>query len=375
MAERVHIPERIHRHPAVWWSRVKDRWPFAVWLLAIVAAVFLFFHGGQFGGMSGVVQVVREDVGPLETARLKAIHVTVGQRVKKGDALATMDTTILDTEMAIEKLQIERQFALAVSRGESDLRDLQIRQAESGGELEVLNTEVTRLDELLAKHLIDAQTVANLRARQQALTRAMEFYPEMIKTLEGDLGRMRARQGAIYASLTSDTNIVSELPGELRTEIEAGRNRLGLLDLRRDAYVLRAGADGTVSEFFHEPGDVISAGMPIMTVVIDSVAQVVGFLPEANARDVSVGTIAYLKSTSGRGVIVAAKVAALLPDIATLPTRVSPFPSQVYRGRRVVLVPTEPNDFLPGESVSIELQQPWLSSFFAPRGAKAEGGM
>jgi multidrug resistance efflux pump len=374
MAERVHIPERIHRHPAVWWSRVKDRWPFAVWLLAIVAAVFLYFHGGQFGGMSGVVQVVHENVGPLETARLKTVEVVVGQRVKKGDALATMDTTILDTEMAIEKLQIERQFALAVSRAESDLRDLQIRKAESGGELEVLNTEVTRLEDLLAQHLIDAQTVALLRARQQALTRAMEVYPGMIKSLEDDLARVRARQGEIYAQLDSGTNLVAELPGELRNEVEAGRNRLGLLELRREAYVLRAGADGTVSELLHEPGDVVSAGMPIMVVVIDSAPQVVGFLPEANARDISVGMTAYLRSTSGRGAIVRARIAALLPDIATLPTRVSPFPTQVYRGRRVVLVPTDPNDFLPGESVSIELQQPWFSNFFAPLGVKAEGG-
>jgi HlyD family secretion protein len=374
MSERVHIPERIHRHPAVWWSRMKNRWPFAVWLLAIVAAVFLYFHGGQFGGMSGVVQVVRENVAPLETARVKTIAVVVGQRVKKGDVLATMDTTILDAEMAVERLQVERQFALAVSRAESDLRDLQIRQAESAGELEVLNAEVARLDELLSKHLIDAQTVARLRARQQALTRSMEFYPGMVINLERDLARMSARQGAITAQLDSDTNIVAELPEGLRTEVDVSRNRLGLLDLRREAYVLRAGADGIVSELVREPGNVVSAGTPIMTVVVDAVRQVVGFLPEANARDISVGMIAYLRSTSGRGAIVQARITALLPDIAALPTRVSPFPTQVYRGRRVVLVPTEPDDFLPGESVSIELQTPWLSRWFAPFGAKTAGG-
>ena len=374
MTERIHIPERIHRHPAVWWSRVKNRWPFAVWLLAIVAAVFLYFHGGQFGGMSGVVQVVREEVAPLETARLKEIRVAIGQRVRKGDVLAVMDATILDTEMAVEKLQIERQFAAAVSRAESDLRDLTLRQAESEGELDVLNTEVARLDELLAQHLIDAQTVARLRARQQALMRSRDFFPDMIKRLESDRVRMQTRQGEIVTQLGSDTNETAGLPDDVRSELEAGKTRLGLLDFRREAYVLRAGSDGIVSELFHTPGSVVPAGIPIMTLVIDSARQIVGYLPEANARDISVGMIAYLKSTSGRGAVVQARVSALLPDIATLPTRVSPFPTQVYRGRRVVLVPTETDDFLPGESVSIELQTPWLSRLFAPFGVKTAGG-
>jgi multidrug resistance efflux pump len=374
MSERIHIPERIHRHPAVWWSRVKNYWPLAVWLLAIVAAIFLYFHGGQFGGMSGVVQVVREEVAPLETTRLKTINVTIGQRVRKGDVLAVMDATILDTEMAVEKLQIERQFALAVSRTESDLRDLRIRQAESEGELDVLNTEVARLDELLAQRLIDAQTVARLRARQQALARSRDFYPDMVKSLESGLIKMQTRQGEIVVQLGSDTNGAAGLPEDVRSELEAGKTRLGLLDFRREAYVLRAEADGVVSELFYAPGSVVQAGLPIMTLVVDSVQQVVGYLPEANARDISVGTIVYLKSTSGRGAVVQAKVTALLPDIATLPNRVSPFPTQVYRGRRVVLEPAEPNDFLPGESVSIELQTPWLSRLFAPLGAKTAGG-
>jgi multidrug resistance efflux pump len=334
----------------------------------------MYFHGGQFGGMSGVVQVVREEVAPLETARLKAIHVAVGQRVRKGDVLAVMDSTIVDTETAVEKLQIERQFAMAVSRAESNLRDLKIRQAESEGELDVLNTEVARLDELLAQHLIDAQTVARLRARQQALTRSRDFYPDMIKRLEDELARMQTRQGEVVAQLGSDTNDAAGLPEDVRSELEAGKTRLGLLDFRRESYVLRAGSDGIVSELFYAPGSVVPAGLPIMTLVIDSARQVVGYLPEANARHLSVGMTVYLKSVSGQGAVVRARVTALLPDIATLPTRVSPFPTQVYRGRRVILVPTGANDFLPGESVSIELQTPWLSSLLASLGAKTDGG-
>ena len=356
MAERIHIPERLHRHPAVWWSRVKDRWPAAVWLLAIVAGVFLYFHGGQFGGMSGVVEAVREEIAPLENARLKTVDVAMGQRVRKGDVLATLDMTMLETQIALDKLQVE----IAVSRAETDLRDMKIREAEAAGELEVLNTEVARLDEMLAQHLIDAETVSRLRARQQALSRSMDFYPDTIKTIEEELSRLREWQARVNSQFNKET-------GDLGMEAAGEETKKG------EVSVLRANSDGVVSEIYYHPGSVVPAGMPIMTVVKSGPQQVIGFLSEINARSISLGMTAYLKSMTGQGPVVRARVTALLPDIATLPNRVSPFPTQTYRGRRVILEPVEPGNFLPGESVSIELQRPWLSRLFAPFGAAPEG--
>ena len=357
MSGRVHIPERIHRHPAVWWNRVKNRWPAAVWLLAIVVAVFFYFHGGQFGGMSGVVEAVREEIAPLENARLKTIDVVMGQRVRKGDMLATLDMTMLETQIALDKLQVE----IAVSRAETDLRDLKIREAESAGELDVLNIEVARLDELLAQHLIDAETVSRLRARQQALTRSAIFYPNTIQAIEDELVRLREWQARVNAQFNKET-------GDLGMEAAGEETKKG------EVSFLRANSDGTISEIFYHPGSVVPAGMPIMSVVKDGPQQVIGFLSEINARSISLGMTAYLKSLSGQGPVVRARVIALLPDIATLPNRVSPFPTQTYRGRRVVLEPVEPSHFLPGESVSIELQRTWLSRLLALRGATAEGG-
>lgn len=357
-AERIHIPERIHRHPAVWWSRVKNQWPVVIWLAAIGAGLFFYNHGGQFGGMSGVVEAVREEIAPLENARLKTIEVTMGQRVKKGDVLATLDMTMLETQVALDKLQLE----IAVSRAETDLRDMRIRQAESAGELEVLNTEVARLDELLARRLIDAETVSRLRARQQALARSAEFYPDTIRKIEDELGRLREWQARVNAQFNKET-------GDLGLEAAGEETRKG------DISVLRALSDGTVSEIYYHPGSVVPAGLPILSVVKEGPQQVIGFLSEINARSVSVGMTAYLKSLSGEGVVVRARVIALLPDIATLPNRVSPFPEQTYRGRRVILQPVEPSHFLPGESVAIELKRPWLARWLASRGNTADGGL
>jgi len=95
----------IPKHPVVWWSRIKVRWPFFVWLAAIAAAAALFLHGGSAGSLSGVVEVFYEDISPLETARLKTLHVEEGQQIRKEHVLAEFDTSILEAEMEIYRLQ------------------------------------------------------------------------------------------------------------------------------------------------------------------------------------------------------------------------------------------------------------------------------
>ena len=355
MIDKVHIPEDIRRHPAVWKSRAKRCWPVCIWLGAIALGTVLYFHGGQFGGMSGTVEVIREEIAPLETARLLALKVQPGQHIKTGDAVAEMDASVLDAEMAVERLQMDRQFGEAVSRAEADLRDAKTRQAETKGELEVLDAEVKRMDVLLAKQLIDAQTVARTRARQKALTEAVAFYPETIRRLEEDLARTRQRLRELDAKMDGQR---AGAAGEGGPETD----RLGLLELRRQSYTLRSSTDGVVSRVNNEVGDVVQAGAAVVEVVADEVRRIIGFLPEYNARAVKEGMTAYVTRSTGGGAVVEARVVAMVPEIVALPTRVNPVPSQTLRGRRVLLVPTGPADFLPGEGVAIHFERPLLTA-------------
>ncbi len=370
MVDRVQIPEHIRGKPIVWWSRTKGRWPFVVWLLAILAAVFLYTQGGEFGGMSGTVEAVHEDIAPLETARLVALDAEPGQVVKPGDVVARMDASVLDAELAVERLQAERQFAAVVSRAATALQDARIRQASEAAEVEVLDAELRRLDGLLERGLVDAQAVAGIRARRQALVRAQEMYPELIEGLEEELRRSRAGLEAMRDEMGPSASKAAD------PELAASRERMGLLRLRREAYTLRARSGGIVTAVAGQPGNVVLAGMPVVTLVVVGPRRVIGYLPEAGAQLIREGQEAYISRTAGRQAAVRARVAAMMPEVAALPMRVSPFPNRTYRGRRVVLDILEPNDLLPGESVSIRLSRPWLtrlvSSLFAGNRAARE---
>ena len=360
----VRIPKEARRHPAVWVSRFKMRWPFFVWLLMIFVVFYLYYHGGRFSSMSGTVESLREQATPLETARLKAVHVIVGQEVRAGQLLAEMDTSILDAELVMEKLQEDRRFASAMADVETALQDTLIRQAEASGELGVLSSEIERLDDLLAKRLVDAQTVSRLRARQQSLSRALELYPGVIRNLEAELELAKRRRETVKAWFSADGNLV---PTDAQPESEKDPEliqQLGLLHLRRDSYKLTARSDGVVSRILFKPGDVVPNGDPVVTIVVKGAQEVLGFLPESNIRNVQIGATAYLSRTTGRGMVVPARVTALTPEIVALPNRANPFPGMNFRGRQVILTPLAENDFIPGEGVTIDLDKPALTINF-----------
>ena len=358
MQVSLRIPERIGRHPS-WWQRLPNRWPFWVWLAAGCLALALYFQGGRMGGVPGVVMSNRQTLAPIEAATLKAVYVQVGDQVRKGQLLAEMDSSLLDAEMMMERLQAQLQFAQAVSRAEQALYDARIRQAEAAGEMAVLQEEVARLQPLVARQLVDAQTLARAKSRLEALQRALELYPTLIESLEKEWAENKKRQKALESVLQDAGVEGSEWPSDVGAE--ALENRLNLLQRRRERYRMYADFDGEVSRIFHSPGETVLAGDPILVVVGLEIAGAEGFIPESTMADVRPGMPAYVATTARLGPSIQGRVVAVTPDVMALPGRANPLPQRTLRGRRLVVRFEEPSPFVPGESVIIQFDKPLIA--------------
>ncbi len=135
------------KHPRIFLSHLKIRTSFFVWLLAAIVGVVVYFHGGQFGGMTGSVLTTFDNAAPLEAGRLQEVYVRVGHPVTKGTAVAQMDSSLLEAEKAIFEAAAQ---ALA-------------------GELSAVADETKRLETLMARQLASEQDLFALRIKQKSL--------------------------------------------------------------------------------------------------------------------------------------------------------------------------------------------------------------
>jgi len=345
----------------VWWSRAKVYWPALVWMAALAAFVFMYVSSGPAATMTGVVDVVRESIAPLETARLSKIHVNVGDHVRTGDLVASLDTSIVDsellfnrTQLVMDGLQIERQFTSAVVDAERDLQTATFGRTTLEVELKAVEDEMRQLEMRLAKRLINEETLSPWRVRKLTLQRELSQYPERVRLLERQLDSARVLRDRMqsYFDRPEGSERGAEIEA-LQLSPKARRDSIDILKMRRENYFLRARQDGVVSRIGKEPGEVVQAGEAVLSLVVTGGQRIIAFVPEAHAHSASIGSDVVISRSNGQPRKVRGTVLAMGPEIQTLPSGLGSAPGRAVRGRRIVLRPHEHDVFLPGESVSI----------------------
>jgi HlyD family secretion protein len=364
------------------WSRLSIRWPFLVWLAAAIGAAFMFFYGAHTGGMMGFVEIIEHPIAAVEIGRVADLKVQVGQPVRAGELVARLDTSAVDAEIAAEDalkaeaavsvpsqdqvaLQLERQFGVALATAQAALDDQRIRQAQDAAEAKVLKAELDRLEGLLQQRLIEASVAAQLRARQAALVDALALY-------ETTLPRLEARVAEVLRQQEEARTALRPAAGGAGTNflVRAQDERMRSLTARRDQCLLTAPVDGVIGQLHYRPGDVVPAGLPVVTLVESHPANVIALIPEINAREFREGQPVRVERTYGLGQTYPGSIVTLEPAVRGLPGQVTPMPGRVIRGRRAVCRLDGPHDLLPGETVEVRVSLPfwdpvlgWLRKF------------
>ncbi len=352
--------DRLPRHPAIWWSRIKLRWPFLVWLAAVAAALWLYERGGRLATLRGFVEAAHEEIASLEAGRLVECRVEIGQRVSEGDVVAVLDGALIEARLVLERLQVRRQFDAAIRRAEEELRSVRRRQLQERAELAVLDTELATMDDLVRRRLLDAQATVGLRVRQAVLAAAVREHRDEVRTLEETLRDLHAAKSAAESGLTGS---VGGLPQDVAASDSSSGDPPGWFELRREELVLRARSEGVVARVHAQPGSVVAAGSPVVTLLLDTPARVLAFLPEWEPQEIAVGQVLHI-ARAGGGSLLQGRVAAISPDVAALPARASPVPNRTVRGRRFIVDVDHPApDLIPGEAVYLSAQLPWWRTF------------
>jgi HlyD family secretion protein len=314
-------------------------------LIVVVLGVAAFFiWRGYFANpripdsivtLSGRIEGDDSAVSPKTSGRIIEIRVREGDTVKAGDTIATLD----DAQVRAREDQARAALAGAEARVKSANDQIAVYQQEL--QQNELMTEQSKVDAAGRVRQAEADLAAaeSDLAQQQASLKLAQFdddaYQKLVKTgavseRQGKVAsttaaqqtaavaaanrRLEAARGALTTAQANLSNPgirtfqadtvrkqIDQQRGEIASAVAAAqqaRFQLAEAEDNRQDLIITAPFDGTVMTRAAEPGEVVTAGTAIVTLLDMSKVYLRGFVPEGQIGKVKIGQPArvYLDS-------------------------------------------------------------------------------
>ena len=232
--------------------------------------------------LSGRIEGDDSAVSPKTSGRILEIRVREGDSVSTGDIIAVLDDEQLRAR--VEQAQAQLQQAEAKARSARDqiaVLDEQLRQEEANVAQQEAAHDIASFDKEAYTRLAQTGAVSERQGKQAVSTADQQAAAVAVaKRRVAGVNMQLAQQQATIADAMASV-------GQAQAQLtEARENRQDL--------TVKAPFDGTVVTRVAEPGEVITAGTPVITLLDLSKVYLRGFIPEGQIGKVKVGQAAHV---------------------------------------------------------------------------------
>jgi HlyD family secretion protein len=257
--------------------------------------------------LSGRIEGDDSAVSPKTGGRILEIRVREGDTVTNGEIIAVLDDEQLRAR--VEQAQAELQQAEAkvqFARDQISVLDEQLRQEEANVAQQEAAHDIAQFDREAYTRLAKSGAVSERQGKQASSTADQQAAAVVgaQRRVAGVNMQLAQRQADIASAMAS----VGQAQAQLT---EARENRQDL--------TVKAPFDGTVVTRVAEPGEVITAGTPVITLLDLSKVYLRGFVPEGQIGKVKVGQAAHIYLDSNRTQPVDAYVSRIDPQATFTP--------------------------------------------------------
>ncbi|HKJ74923.1 MAG TPA: efflux RND transporter periplasmic adaptor subunit [Alphaproteobacteria bacterium] len=257
-------------------------------LIAAAGGYFYFDHwrdGRTSAGeitLYGNVDIREADLAFNVAGRVKTMQVEEGDRVKKGQLLATLDPDTYQAQVDAAKAQVAAQKA-TLDRLLAGSRPEEIKEARANVQAIQANLEDARINLKRAEELTKTQVAAQQRLDQSRAN---------VKSLEAQLDAAKQRLAlAIQGPRKEDI-------AQARAMLQAQQAQLALAQSQLAYTKLFAPDDGVVKTRIVEPGAVVQPQAPVYTVALSNPVWVRTYIPEPDLGKVRPGMKAQVYTDS-----------------------------------------------------------------------------
>jgi len=312
--------------------------------LALIAGGAAAFSGcrakddGRIVHLNGRIEAPLVDLAPKVSGRVVEVLVREGDRVKAGDVLARLD--LGDTALAVER---DREGVRSAQARYEDLASGSRRSEVAAAEADVGDKQAAAA---LARRELDRQNmllehkIGTARDQDRAKTE-----------LERAESALRASQGRLQMTVEGSRRNQTE---QARFDADRARVQLRQSETVAKEAEIRAPADAVILHRIAEPGLLLAAGQPALTLAFADRLYVRTFVPETKLGKVRTGQKARVSVDAFPGRTFDAVVAEISPNAEFTPKAVETKTERVnlvystkvdlVAGWKEPLVPGQPAD-------------------------------
>lgn len=361
--------------------RLRRLTPLLVWTGVLMMALPLYFRQNGGGTVTGFAQKTSYSVASEQAGRLARLEVTLNQDVTAGQIVASFENDEVLLQLREARTELERlsdELGREKAMWDLDAAGQQVDQQTNLRRFarDASDTHIEYLTTLanLAENRINLQgleltlgrtrqledqkftSVANLDDDRLAVEALREKIAGQESTLAAMLTAHREaedRYQEFLAEYLLDVPETELLLKPLETGLKIQQIRIEMVNLSISRCVLRAPSSGKVAEIFHQPGEVVVAGQPILSVLEPRSAGVVAYLPEHRILDLEPGTEVRLRRVADPGQSFVSSISGIGASVQQMPLRLDPLATAPSWGLAVYVPLPDHQDVKPGEAFRI----------------------
>lgn len=243
----------------------------------------------------GQAEPTLANLSSYKSGTIASLNVSRFQRVRSGEELCKVlvaDPKVIESSLAVIRAEIDslkatmqpliQQQRNAVNYAQLRLDWMNHRAdlASARVKLQLAEIEYQRTESLFKDRLVSESERDTAKASRDAYREQVDALAKLVADGEENISNMQPDGVEQMSHLTSDS---------MRASIAVQESKLQLTEAELAPVILRAPMDGTISAIYHQSGESVTAGEPVLAISSDSPVRIIGYLRPPNLDAAKVG--------------------------------------------------------------------------------------